>query len=174
VGARPAWRLGDVERRKLGGWNARLLTRLLGTEYENFDEVVRQQTREPLFDLVAKLRARRLRWLGHTLRLREESLLRRVLTRGATPKVGSVLADEALPPHSSVEELAALAGNHVTEGKQRAAAWGAMCAAVEGKSGLGLPADMAEETEAELAAIGGDQLRCYTDGGCHGNGAGGV
>jgi ribonuclease HI len=171
----PAWRLGDVERRKLRGWNARLLTRLLGTEHENFGEVVRQQTREPLFDLVAKLRARRLRWLGHTLRLGEENLLRRVLTRGATPKVGSVLADEALPPHSSVEELAALAGNHVTkEGKQRAAAWGAMCAAVEGKSGLGLSANTAEETEAELAAIGGDQLRCYTDGGCDGNGAGGV
>jgi hypothetical protein len=57
----PAWRLGHVERRKLGGWNAWLLTRLLGTEYESFGEVVRQQTREPLFDLVAKLRARRLR-----------------------------------------------------------------------------------------------------------------
>ena len=72
---------------------------------------------------MAKLRARRLRWLGHTLRLGEENLLRRVLTWGATPKAGSVLADEALPPHSSVEELAALAGNHVTkEGKQRAAA----------------------------------------------------
>jgi hypothetical protein len=47
----PAWRLGDVERGKLRGWNARLLTRLLGTEHENFGEVVRQQTREPLFDL---------------------------------------------------------------------------------------------------------------------------
>jgi hypothetical protein len=47
-------------------------------------------------------------------------------------------------------------GNHVTkEGKQRAAAWGAMCAVVEGKSGLGLSANTAEETEAELAAIGG-------------------
>ena len=57
------------------------------------------------------------------------------------------------------------------EGKQRAAAWGAMCAVVEGKSGLGLSANTAEETEAELAAIGGDQLRCYTDGGCDGNGA---
>jgi hypothetical protein len=95
----PAWRLGGVERGKLGGWNARLLTRLLGTEYDNFGEVVRQHTRELLFDLVAKLRARRLRWLGHTLRLGE---------------AGSVLANEALPPHSSVEELAALAGNHVT------------------------------------------------------------
>jgi hypothetical protein len=89
--------------------------------------------------------------------------------------VDSVLADEALPLHSSVEELAALGGNHVTkEGKQRAVARGAMRAAVEGKSGLGLPANTAEETEAKLAAIGGDQLRCYTDGGCGGNGAGGV
>ena len=103
------------------------------------------------------------------------SLLRRVLTRGATPKAGSVLADEALPPHSSVEELAALAGNHVTnEGKQRAAAWGAMCAAVEGKSGLGLTENTAEETEVEQAAIGGDKPRCYTDGGCDGNGTGGL
>ena len=47
-------------------------------------------------------------------------MLRRVLARGATPKVGSVLADKALPPHSSVEELAKLAGNHAAkEGKQR-------------------------------------------------------
>ena len=86
-----------------------------------------------------------------------------------------MLADEALPPHSSVEELAALAGNHVTtEGKQRAAAWGAMCAVVEGKSGLELSANTVEETEVEMAAIGGDQLHCYTDGGCDGNGARGV
>ena len=63
----PAWWLGDVERRKLRGWNARLLTWLLGTEHENFGEVVWQQTREPLFDLVAKLWVWWLRWLGHTL-----------------------------------------------------------------------------------------------------------
>ena len=57
----PALWLGDVERRKLGGWNARMLRWPLGTEYENLGEVVRQQTHEPLFDLVAKLRAWRLR-----------------------------------------------------------------------------------------------------------------
>jgi hypothetical protein len=38
------------------------------------------------------------------------------------------------------------------------------CAAVEGKSSLGLPANTAKESEAELASTGGDQLRCYTDG----------
>jgi hypothetical protein len=79
---------------------------------------VRQQTHEPLFDLVAKLRARCLRWRGHTLRQGKASLLRRVLTRGATPKAGNVLVDESLPPHNSVEELAARVGNHATkEGK---------------------------------------------------------
>eukprot|EP01052_Picozoa_sp_SAG31_P037402 SAG31_NODE_4824_length_2925_cov_11.574310_1_plen_111_part_00 len=40
---------------------------------------VRDQTRAPIFCLVAKLRARRLRWLGHTLWLGEESMLRQVL-----------------------------------------------------------------------------------------------
>jgi ribonuclease HI len=49
-----------------------------------------------------------------------------------------------------------------------------MCVMVDGMSGLGLPANTAEETEVEMAAIGGDQLRCYTNGGCDGNGAGGV
>jgi hypothetical protein len=116
----PAWWLGDVERRKLRGWNARLLTWLLGTEHENFGEVVWQQTREPLFDLVAKLWVWWLRWLGHTLWLGEESMLWCVLTWGATPKVGSVLADEALLPHSSVEELVALVGNHVDTTNGRA------------------------------------------------------
>jgi hypothetical protein len=121
-----AWRLGDVEWRKLVNWNAWLLTRLLGTPHENFGEVVRQQTWQPLFDLVAKLRAWWLRSLGHTLRLSKVSLLRQVLMREPMPKPGSVLANEALPPHNSIVELAELAelvGNHETkEGKHRCAA----------------------------------------------------
>ena len=52
--------------------------------------------------------------------------------------------------------------------------WGAMCSKVEGKTGIGLPANTAEETAAKLAEIGGVQLRCYTDGGADGNGAKGV
>jgi hypothetical protein len=120
---------------------------------------VRLQTRGARFVLVATLRARRRRGLGHPRRLGEESLLRRVLARGATPKVGSVLADEALPPHSSVEELTGLVGNHATkEGKQRAAAWGAMmCAVVEGKSGLGLPANTLVDLTIDAKAPPTDQ-----------------
>ena len=129
----PAWTLGEAEQRKLRHWNARLLTRLLQTKAEDYAKSVRKQFHEPDFDLVGKLRARRMRWLGHTLRLPESSLLRQVLMRGETPLPGSVLADEAVPAHSSMEELAELAGNHDTkEGKLLCAKWGEMCAALEG------------------------------------------
>ena len=129
----PAWRLKEAEWRKLRAWNARMLTQLLGAKYEEYAESVRQQIRNPLFDLVAKLRARRLRWLGHTLRTNKDKLLRQVLVRETTPKAGSILTDEALPEFNSMEELAHLGGNHETkEGKQLAASWGAMCAEVEG------------------------------------------
>ena len=77
-----------------------------------------------------------------------------------------MLADEALPTCASMEELAELAGEHQTrEGKQRCAAWGAMCSVVEGKTRIGLPANTAEETAAKLAEVEGVQIRCYTHGG---------
>jgi len=172
----PAWKLGEAEQRKLRHWNARQLTRLLQTKAEDYAEVVRKQFHEPEFDLVGKLRARRMRWLGHTLRLAESSLLRQVMMRGETPQPGSVLADEAVPAHSSMEELAELAGNHDTkEGKLLCAQWGEMCAALEGCGGGSLPVNLtAEKTDAALEQIGGHQLRLYTDGGCDGNGANGV
>eukprot|EP01052_Picozoa_sp_SAG31_P011092 SAG31_NODE_621_length_13502_cov_18.057002_5_plen_845_part_00 len=100
-----AWRLGEKEWSKLRWWNAKLLARLLQAKPEDYGETVRQQTHEPLFDAVAKLRARRLRWLGHTLRLGPENLLRRVVMGQKPRQAGSVLADEALPAYASMEEL---------------------------------------------------------------------
>ena len=102
----PAWRLDDTTRWKLRHWNAWLLTRLLQTDQDEYRDTVRKQYHEPLFDLLGKLRARRLRWLGHTLRLPETSLLRKVLMRGEEPPTGAVLADEALPAHETIAELA--------------------------------------------------------------------
>ena len=88
---------------------------------------------------------------------------------------GSILADEAVPEHASLEELAELAGNHETEkGKRKCANWGVMCAALTGKSGQALPVNTEEETRSALAEIREPALRCYTDGGCDGNGAGGL
>ena len=89
-------------------------------------------------------------------------LLRRLERDPTLAGVTHVLVDEALPPHSSVEELAALAGNHVTkEGKQRAAAWGAMCAAVDGKSGLGLPAAATATAPAACGAHRAGACTCW-------------
>ena len=171
----PAWRLGEKEERKLMHWNARMLTRLLQTNQDNYADELRKQYRDPIFDLVRKLRARRMRWLGHTLRLPESNLLRQVLMRGETPPPGTVLADRAVPAHDSMAELAKLAGNHRTkEGKKLCAKWGEMCAAIEGGSKGSLPVNRtAAETVAALQKIGGKQIRVYTDGGADGNGANG-
>ena len=51
----PAWRLGEKEWRKLRAWNARMLTQLMGVDHEDYVDSMRQQIREPVFDLVAKL-----------------------------------------------------------------------------------------------------------------------
>ena len=63
-------------------------------------------------------------------------------------------------------------GNHETaEGKRRCAEWGGMCAALAGKGENALPVNTEEETRTALAEIKEPALRCYTDGGCDGNGA---
>ena len=46
-----------------------------------------------------------------------------------------------------------------------------MCAALAGKRGNALPVNTEEETRTALAEIKEPALRCYTDGGCDGNGA---
>ena len=106
----------------------------------------------------------------------EDKLIRRVMLRHEAPyPTGSVLADEAVPEHESLAELVELAGNHETpEGKRRCADWGGMCAALAGKGGNALPVNTEEETRTALAEIKEPALRCYTDGGCDGNGAKGI
>ena len=76
----------------------------------------RDETVEPSFDLIARLRSRRLRWAGHILRLEETSLIRRVmlatvqrdLDTGARHE-GGLLADA--PIFDSVDQLLELAGD---------------------------------------------------------------
>ena len=95
--------------KKLRGWNARCLVVLTGRDY-------REETVEPSFDLVARLRSRRLRWAGHILRQEETSLLRRVFVAqlrqaleegGIRP--GSLLMDA--PAFGTVEQLEEMAGD---------------------------------------------------------------
>ena len=58
--------------RQLRGWNVRCRVVITGRDH-------RDETMEPTFDLLGRLWSRRLRWAGHILRLKEASLLRRVL-----------------------------------------------------------------------------------------------
>ena len=68
---------------------------------------------DPSVDLVALVRARRLRWLGHVLRAEESYLMKKVVVgyvkdnaEGGYP-AGSILMDS--PHHRTAEELLALA-----------------------------------------------------------------
>ena len=71
---------------------------------------------DPSFDLVARLRSRRLRWAGHILRQKETSLLRRVFLAQLEQELeeggirpGGLLMDA--PDFESVEQLVELASD---------------------------------------------------------------
>ena len=76
---------------------------------------IRLQTTQPAFNLVAMLRVRRLRWVGHVLRMDESRLLRQTLLKFNTiypdgyPE-GSILMDA--PAHSNIRDLIPMAGAH--------------------------------------------------------------
>ena len=76
---------------------------------------IRLQTDHPVFDLVAMLRVRRLRWLGHVLRMDESRLERQVLLKfdiiypDGYPE-GSILMDA--PAHNNIRDLIPMAGAH--------------------------------------------------------------
>jgi hypothetical protein len=66
------WRLDAKTLASLRGWNARCLAAMTGRSF-------RDETVDPTFDLVSRLRSRRLRWAGHILRMEESNLMRKVL-----------------------------------------------------------------------------------------------
>ena len=81
----PTWKLDEAMQVEMQGklrhWNARLLTWLLQTKPEDHLTELWRPYHELLFDLVGKLRARRLQWL----------------------------ANEAVPEHTMVADLAKMA-----------------------------------------------------------------
>ena len=103
------WRLDAKTLASLRGWNARCLAAMTGRSF-------RDETVTPTFDLVSRLRSRRLRWAGHILRLEESNLMRRVLLasveRGLeSGQDGGILMDAQA--FDSVEQLLLLAGDRV-------------------------------------------------------------
>ena len=98
------WKLTTDALRMLRGWNARRLSNITGRS-------IRDETVSPTLDLGLVLRKRRLRWLGHILRMDDTRLVRRVVMSIVKPyPEGSIMMDA--PQHDSIEELVEMAGGH--------------------------------------------------------------
>ena len=66
--------------------------------------------RTTTFDLVLSVRRRRLRWLGHIMRLDQHSLVRQaVVEQARLGRPGDMRMD--VPPHVSVDDLGPIAAN---------------------------------------------------------------
>jgi hypothetical protein len=72
-----AWTLDRATEKRINGLNSRCLVHITNRTY-------REEATDPSFDLCAALRSRRLRWLGHILRMDESRLLRQVVTSRGT------------------------------------------------------------------------------------------
>jgi hypothetical protein len=101
------WRMDAKTQASLRGWNARCLAAMTGRSF-------RDETVDPTFDLLSRLRSRRLRWAGHILRQEESSLMRRVLLASVElglegPEAGGILMDA--PGFASEEQLLLMAGD---------------------------------------------------------------
>ena len=101
-----AWTLPDSVRRTINGFNSRCLHVLTGASY-------RDTATNPPFDLVLAIRRRRMRYLGHILRMKRDRLLRRALEAylcggDAGPPEGSLLDD---CQDKSLERLTCIANN---------------------------------------------------------------
>ena len=96
-----AWLLTPSVVRSLRGWNARCLVIITGRS-------CREETVQPSFNLVGHIRSRRVRWLGHILRMSDVRLLHRLVCQcSESYQVGSIFDDA--PPHASMKHLMALA-----------------------------------------------------------------
>ena len=69
-----AWNLTNEVKKKINGTNSQILSAITGKSYR--EEAVEATCS---FNLLRAIRARRLQWLGHILRLDEDRLLQRAV-----------------------------------------------------------------------------------------------
>ena len=104
--ASEAWDMTETVMKKINGFNSRCLHFITGKSY-------RETAVNPDFNLLRSIRQRRLRYLGHILRLPPDRLLRRSLfayiAGWDTVPEGSLIAD--CPPGLSLEDLAEIAAD---------------------------------------------------------------
>ena len=107
-----AWDLTPKMMISLNGWNSRCIAFITGREIR-----IEAGRRGQTFDLVADLRIRRLRWVGHVLRMDDPRYVKQSIkalwkmkNEGKLRREGTVLMD--VPKCSSFKELQELAGVH--------------------------------------------------------------
>ena len=94
-----SWNLTDVVMRKLNGCNSQMLSRITGND-------VRMEARSTTssFDVVKRIRVRRLRWLGQILRGNQGRLLFKAMeAQHAMQSPGNLFMDA--PPHVDFQDL---------------------------------------------------------------------
>ena len=71
----------------------------------------RQERVKPTWDIIKTILMRRLKWLGHILRLDNDRMLKQAVLSMKKPyPKGSIMMNA--PPHDSIQELIDLAGDH--------------------------------------------------------------
>ena len=98
-----SWLLDLKNKAFLRNWNAKCLAAITGRS-------VYDETREPTFNLIDHLRARRIRWVGHVLRMDSDRPAKQAIMTMQPPYTPGSVLDDA-PPHTSLEELCELAQN---------------------------------------------------------------
>ena len=94
-----AWPMTAALCSKVKGWNAKALSIITGRS-------IVDECRDPTHDLLAHLRARRLRWAGHILRQPDDYLLKAVILAQCAQQPypeGHLLMD--VPPHAGPAQL---------------------------------------------------------------------
>ena len=142
--------------RSINSFNSRCLARITNRE-------IREEAKDPTFDLCMHLRSQRLRFLGHVLRADEDSIVRRViLSRGNNHRNGDLFTDA--PVHDTLDDLIEIARDRDQ--------WRQLVEelACNGRFST-TKANTAAQTAAEIDALPSHTILAYTDGGCDGNGA---
>jgi hypothetical protein len=102
-----AWDMSQGVVKMINGFNSRCLHRVTDKSY-------RSTATAPDYNLVLAIRQRRLRYVGHILRMDSERLVKRCLTAyvrgGVSPPAGSLLMD---CENTSVQELIVAAEDRV-------------------------------------------------------------
>ena len=98
-----AWTLNQPVMRSVNGFNSRCLHHITGRSY-------RDEATTPRFNLPLTIRRRRMRWLGHILRMPDSRLVRRAVVglaaNGPPYPPGSLLMDCNGPLHTLIATAA--------------------------------------------------------------------